>query len=535
MKVYYLSLKEDTPCKGYWDFAYLDELLAPFESEEIRSVPADLKFGIFVIPARSHADADTVMKLRRQLARVKRKVIFFMGDEERIFPVHLFMSPYTVIWVQNPRPATDGTYRLLGCGYTPHVYALNSEIPIKIDDFFFSGQITHARREEMAKHLRDKKNGTLIETVGFTQGVPQADYCELMAAAKVVPCPSGPETPDTFRLFEALELGCVPIADTETAKMNWSGFWEWLFSGPVPFPLISNYESLPGYIDDCVAKYPVLNNRVQSWWFRQKAKMSHFLADDIAQVSGQETRHPITVIVPVSPIPSHPSIDILEETISTIRHHLPHSEIILTFDGVRPEQESEKSDYEEHIRRALWRSRSWGKITPFIFDTHIHQSGMMRIALENVKTPLVMYVEQDTPIVTDEPIDWELIQEAILSGKSNVVRLHHEGIIPAEHKDLMIGTPENGLLKTVQWSQRPHIASTAFYRRIMAEHFSDKACCFIEDLVHGRLMEAFNIDGVMGWEQWRTHIYFPSESNIKRSYHTNGRAGSHKYDDQQIW
>ena len=29
----------------------------------------------------------------------------------------------------------------------------------------------------------------------------------------MIPCPSGPATPDSFRLWEALEAGCVPIAD----------------------------------------------------------------------------------------------------------------------------------------------------------------------------------------------------------------------------------------------------------------------------------------------------------------------------------
>jgi hypothetical protein len=64
--------------------------------------------------------------------------------------------------------------------------------------------------------------GTFIPTKGFTQGDPHDLYYRQMADAKVAPAPSGPETPDSFRLFEALESGCVPIADTRVPKNNFS-------------------------------------------------------------------------------------------------------------------------------------------------------------------------------------------------------------------------------------------------------------------------------------------------------------------------
>jgi hypothetical protein len=43
----------------------------------------------------------------------------------------------------------------------------------------------------------------------------------------------------------------------------------------------------------------------------------------------------ITVVLVTSVIPSHPETYIVEETIKSIRHHLPDSEIILQIDGLR--------------------------------------------------------------------------------------------------------------------------------------------------------------------------------------------------------
>lgn len=243
-----------------------------------------------------------------------------------------------------------------------------------------------------------------------------------------------------------------------------------------------------------------------------------------------------TVVVPVSPIASHPSTEILEQTLDSVRFHLPGAEIIVSFDGVRAEQESRRADYEEFQRRALWLlDHKYGSCLPLRFEDHRHQSGMMREALNHIDTPLLMYVESDCPLVTDELIAWPAVTEFVLSGESNLVRFHHEARIPGEHQHMVHGTQLAGLMtRTSQWSQRPHVASTAYYRRILDSHFSPDARCFIEDRMHSVCDEAYRHDGLAGWMQHRLHLYTP-EGNIKRSWTTDGRAGEAKFDDSQIW
>ena len=243
----------------------------------------------------------------------------------------------------------------------------------------------------------------------------------------------------------------------------------------------------------------------------------------------------ITTVIPVSPIASHPETAILEETVASVRHWLPDGEIILTFDGVRREQRERRDDYEEHIRRVLWMAdRDWGNVVPFVFDTHQHQTGMMRAVIGEIRTPLLMYVEADTPLVTDEPIDWEAVTGILESGVSNSVRFHHEAVIPEPHTHMMHGFDYDGenlnvpFLRTSQYSQRPHVAPVAFYRRIL-EQFTPDAKSFIEDRMYGVVRKAQNADGMHGWNQWRLHIYAPQGGNYKRSYHLDGRAGEPKY------
>jgi hypothetical protein len=243
----------------------------------------------------------------------------------------------------------------------------------------------------------------------------------------------------------------------------------------------------------------------------------------------------ITVVTPVSPIKSHPDTAILEETITSIRTLFPTAEIFLTFDGVREEQQHRRADYDEFIYRALWLAdHKFGNVVPFLFESHEHQSGMMRHIIDKIDTTLLLYVEQDTPLVTDEPIDFDKIKQFIVDGNSNVVRLYHEGVMPEEHHHLMHGRTDV-FIETSQWSQRPHIASTAYYRRILNSHFTADTKCFIEDRMYGILEEAERIDGYQGWVQHRVHIYDPGHGNMKRSYHTDGRAGEAKFDDTQVY
>lgn len=238
---------------------------------------------------------------------------------------------------------------------------------------------------------------------------------------------------------------------------------------------------------------------------------------------------PLTVVIPVSPIASHPETSIIEETVASIRHHLPDAELLLTFDGVRPEQEARRADYEEAIRRTLWLAKGWGAVCPFVWDQHLHQVGMMRAVIDEIRTPLLLFVEQDTPLYTSETIDWSACIDFILSGKGNSIRFAHESHIPAEHAYLMHGLVDGMFMRTSQYSARPHLASVAYYRHLLDNYFTPEANCFLEDPLHSVCSEAAKLRGEEGLREHGLFIYHP-EGSILRSRHSDGRAGEDKFD-----
>lgn len=234
----------------------------------------------------------------------------------------------------------------------------------------------------------------------------------------------------------------------------------------------------------------------------------------------------ITVVVPTSILPSHPDIRILEETVQSIKFHLPENEIILQIDGLRNERLNRKNDYDEFKNRVLWKClHEWENVLPIIFDNHSHQTTMMKESIDEIKTSAMLYVEGDTPLVTNMDIDWEECLDMLEYEKANTIRFHFESSIPEPHSHLMFEKNGN-FLQTIQWSQRPHLSLVRYYRNVVLPYSSDRT--FIEDRFHGKVQED-------GWEKHKLWIYHP-EGSIKRSYHLDGRAGTRKFtDDDLVW
>lgn len=236
----------------------------------------------------------------------------------------------------------------------------------------------------------------------------------------------------------------------------------------------------------------------------------------------------VTVIIPTSPIKSHPDTSIIDETLNSVWHHMPGAEVILTFDGLRSEQEHYKDAYNEYKTEMLWRClHTYKNVLPIVFDDVQHQSGMMHAAMKEVRTPLILYMEHDAPLVTDLVIDWERCKDFIWAGEANTIRFHFENVIPTDHRDLMIGNHPLGFTKTIQWSQRPHLSTKVYYEEIM-RFFPPDARSFIEDEWHGVVMNDYYREGMFGWYKHRLWIYTP-KGGMKRSYTTDGRGSDLKF------
>jgi hypothetical protein len=236
----------------------------------------------------------------------------------------------------------------------------------------------------------------------------------------------------------------------------------------------------------------------------------------------------ITIVVPTSPVPSHPSTSLIEMTIAAVRRHLPDCPMLIQADGVRPEQEKFRTQYEMYLFRLQEsiNAKAFGNCVMVRFPEFRHQAAMMKETLLLPSSPLIYYNEHDLPLLP-EYIDWNGITKAILSGEVNKIRLHYWSTILPEHQHLMLdkepificGVP---LIRTVQWSQHCHVASVNFYQKILS-NFSPDCRTMIET-------HAYSLTAAAPWDEMRMAIYAPIPY-LKRIWHSHGREEESKYEE----
>lgn len=278
--------------RGYWDQGLLEDLLSGSGFKHLTDFhPYRTAGSIVVINGRMHAG--DVRKINDDIAKLPWVLLIITGDEESLFPWTEIHHPRMRLWVQLPRlhQHNDVAFKLPN-GYRPNTRASLDEIGYqqRTRDYFFAGQVNHPRRQECVDAIKSlppgMATGTAVSTEGFgREKIAYRDYLKLMAQTKIVLCPSGIETPDTFRLYEALEAGCLPIVDAHSTRNPVPGFWTYLFGEDPPFPVIDHWSNLPRLLPQILKEYPQNASRAFAWWQRKKRDMRFKLTDTVKELS----------------------------------------------------------------------------------------------------------------------------------------------------------------------------------------------------------------------------------------------------------
>jgi len=265
-----------------WDFGFLKDTLKQLDSEfkSVDNLPKTDK-AIVVIPARHNAEK--IDEINKELSKINHVVLFLMGDEEADFPVEKIEHPSIHIWVQNPHMGRHDKYNKLGTGYPMHMHDNLPDKLEKVNDVYFSGQVTHQRREELMRVLDTSWSVDILAnaTTSFTAGASPKEYYLHMTQAKIAPAPSGAVIPDSFRMFEALECMSIVVADTKTANGEVMQYWDWLFDTAVPFPQLQDWNALVGIANTVLEDYDNLLHKQTAWWLQYKRNVKHKILEQL--------------------------------------------------------------------------------------------------------------------------------------------------------------------------------------------------------------------------------------------------------------
>lgn len=295
INVVWPSYNPDAINRGYWDQGILEDLFkrqGPYtwnHKEDFKGI-GDLDGAVVVLNGRMHDKR--VNALMNDLNKIRWVVLIITGDEEAVFPFEQIRHPLLRVWMQLPRMNrhNDVSFKLPNgarAGTREILKTISTQE--RIYDFSFVGQVNHARREQCVEAIAgmgDRYSQRLIPTDGFgKEAIDQWGYLGIMAESKIVLCPSGVETPDTFRLYEALEAGCLPVVDAFATNNQSTGFWNYLFKGTLPFPVIPYWSDLPELLPELLREWPHNANKASAWWQNVKRDMHNKLIDDIKDIS----------------------------------------------------------------------------------------------------------------------------------------------------------------------------------------------------------------------------------------------------------
>lgn len=249
--------------------------------------------GALVIVNGGNCRPDEMEILNALIRPLPWVVIMVVFDEGSLLPLAQIRHPNMKIWVQEPKIGVHDNMRRIPLGYT--LWA-KQNLPLALSrpwDWFFGGRMGHV--PEWDKAIRNLTNGRLYDVPRDAENyiidcLNPASYMQAMGVAKVIPCRPGNCTPETSRVYEALEAGCVPIVCKFPPeggwKVNypWPNYWEYVLGENPPFPIINGPEELAGAIQQALAEWPINARRIGEWWHQYKRNLHAILFTEIQEL-----------------------------------------------------------------------------------------------------------------------------------------------------------------------------------------------------------------------------------------------------------
>lgn len=276
---YLYSVNPLDSANGKWDYGLLKEIFEKNNVEQITvsELPNDDR-AFVIVPGQGNAGKE--QEINKQLEKINKVVLFITGDESARFNVDKIRHKDIKIWIHYPHKK-HAKYNKFFIGVPQHLKDNLPDYPQKEYDLFFSGQITHSRRQQLSQVLNEMPQARFNPTEGFARGYSPKEYYLEMSKAKVAPAPAGAVVIDSFRFFEAIEMLCLPVGDLKTSSGEKFDFFSFVDPRGVPVEKLANWNSLIDILPDLLKEYPNNMHKVVAWWIKYKRDLSFRIMEDI--------------------------------------------------------------------------------------------------------------------------------------------------------------------------------------------------------------------------------------------------------------
>lgn len=163
----------------------------------------------------------------------------------------------------------------------------------------FVGNLASTRKS-MAHHLKTIEpkylhvTGTRAQSAAW---LAPEEYLAALGDSIFVPCPMGNVNLESFRLYEALDSGAVPIVE----RRRFLDYFTQLF-GPHPLPSVREWKEAPSVINSFCSDPVRLQNKqdeIQEWWRQLEGHVSNRVTSAINTVVGRQDRMNFATGIPL--------------------------------------------------------------------------------------------------------------------------------------------------------------------------------------------------------------------------------------------
>jgi len=253
---------------------WINEILKKVEYSIIES-EKNLENGEVLIIVDSSVEKK--IKLYERLKLICSKIfLFHLGDESGFNDLTQVYKNFDYVW----RTFCHNKYfnnELVQCipiGYKSGV--LDKKVDNKKYKWAFIGTPHKSSRHDLLFQLSNIKGNFCHKTEQFNKKIISVDkMSEVLSSTEFLPCPNGFVHPETYRVYEALECGCIPIVE------NAYKYYDRLFPNN-PFIKIDKWSEakdiVKGWKEEQIRRK---QKECKIWWDKYKIEIQNFIKKKI--------------------------------------------------------------------------------------------------------------------------------------------------------------------------------------------------------------------------------------------------------------
>ena len=259
----------------YWEHDWIDDVLSPFDYDIVVDVDEETLIDRAILVLNGNNPTPIVKKY---IEKGLRFGVFHVGDENYAHDTSYYpLAPFVLRAPWNKRYQHMPNVLQITLGYkTGFLKGLGEKELLSASErpylWSFAGQVTKTTRKLMKKKLLEVRPFSLFEIATFNDpnSLTTEEYRAQMLSSVFMPCPRGFWNVDTFRLYEGLECGCIPIVEAGPNDYYAN------YMPDHPFLVVNTWDEAPSLMKELIKNPENLEERrkqCQEWWKNYKLSM----------------------------------------------------------------------------------------------------------------------------------------------------------------------------------------------------------------------------------------------------------------------